>query len=140
MAGALAEELVAFGTSTNEIAQLTKRSVFRITSAPAAILLSLVSDGLREFPDERRNELEWLMAVQSVGAVLQNVFLLAHLQGIGTCWMAAPMYCPDLVVDVLGLPREYKPQALILMGYPAGPGKTRDRRPFGTVVDIREGT
>lgn len=77
------------------------------------------------------------MAVQSVGAVLQTLFLLAFERGLGTCWMAAPMYCPDEVRSALSLPQNYEPQALVLMGYPAREGKMRARRPLGEVVDLR---
>jgi nitroreductase len=77
------------------------------------------------------------MAVQSVGAVLQTLFLLAAAHGLGACWMAAPMYCPEAVREVLELPGHQVPQALVLLGYPAAPGKVRERRPFEEVVDLR---
>jgi nitroreductase len=77
------------------------------------------------------------MAVQSVGAVLQSLFLLAHERGLGTCWMAAPMYCPAAVRAVLALPDAEQPQALVLMGYAAGEGKRRARRLRTEVIDLR---
>jgi nitroreductase len=77
------------------------------------------------------------MAVQSVGSALQTLFLLAHARGIGSCWMAAPMYCPEIVREVLSLPDTYVPQALALLGYAENPGTIRPRRPFEQVVDIR---
>jgi nitroreductase len=97
----------------------------------------LVTDGLVEYADDRMQTLEWQMAVQSVGAVLQSLFLLAHARGLGTCWMAAPMYCPDEVRAALGLPEEQHPQALVLIGYPAHPGKRRERRHAREVTDLR---
>jgi hypothetical protein len=51
--------------------------------------------------------------------------------------MAAPMYCPQVVRDVLGLADGVEPQALVLLGYPSAPGKVRERRPFEEVVDLR---
>jgi nitroreductase len=77
------------------------------------------------------------MAVQSVGAALQTLFLLAHERGIGSCWMAAPMYCPEAVRDALSLPESFAPQALVLLGYACRPGKVRPRRPLGEVIDVR---
>jgi hypothetical protein len=47
------------------------------------------------------------------------------------------MYCPEDVKSALALPDDYAPQALVLMGYPAAPGKARDRRAFEEVVDFR---
>lgn len=137
MAERLAEELRADGAPDEVVERQTGRSRSRISSAPVVILCSLVGEGLVSFPDRRRTELEWQMAVQSVGSALQTLFLAAHTRGLGSCWMAAPMYCPDVVRDVLGLPPGYEPQALALLGYPAGPGKVRDRRPFQEVVDLR---
>src|SRR5579872_4834055 len=127
MASRLAEELRADGLDAAGIARQTERSQQRIVGAPAVLVCSLVDNGLTSYPDRRRNELEWLMAVQSVGAVLQTLFLLAAERGLGSCWMAAPMYCPEVVRDVLGLPDAYRPQALALLGFPAGPGRVRGR-------------
>jgi F420 biosynthesis protein FbiB-like protein len=137
MADRLAEELCSDGMPETQIEAQTARSKQRISRAPVVILCSLERDGLVDYPDERRNRLEWEMAVQSVGAALQTLFLLAHERGIGSCWMAAPMYCPDVVRATLSLPETYVPQALALLGYPEGAGKRRPRRPFDAVVDIR---
>jgi F420 biosynthesis protein FbiB-like protein len=137
MANQLKRELLADGLPEETIERQTRRSRERISSAPVAILCSLVGEGLVRYPDRRRNDLEWQMAVQSVGAVLQTLFLLAWARGIGSCWMAAPMYCPEVVRIVLGLPNSFVPQALVLMGYPEGPGKVRERRPSSAVVDLR---
>ncbi len=137
MAEQLASELRADGLPTEIIERQTSRSRGRISTAPVVLLCSLQGDGLVEYADQRRNQLEWQMAVQSVGAALQTLFLLAAQRGIGACWMAAPMYCPEVVRRVLDLPAEFVPQALVLMGYPAGAGKVRERRPFEQVVDLR---
>jgi coenzyme F420-0:L-glutamate ligase / coenzyme F420-1:gamma-L-glutamate ligase len=137
MAQRLAEELEADGLPLERVEQQTRRSSHRISTAPAVVLCSLVRDGLAIFQDDRRNDLEWQMAIQSVGSVLQSLFLAAHARSIGSCWMAAPMYCPDVVRATLGLPADFAPQALVLMGYPAGPGRVRERRPIEEIVDIR---
>jgi coenzyme F420-0:L-glutamate ligase/coenzyme F420-1:gamma-L-glutamate ligase len=137
MAAQLAAELLADGLGEDAIERQTGRSWRRISTAPVVILCSLEGDGLVEYPDARRNALEWQMAVQSVGAILQTVFLLAATHGVGSCWMAAPMYCPNVVRATLNLPERYEPQALVLLGYPAAPGKERDRRDSREVVDIR---
>ncbi len=137
MAGRLADELRGDRVPAGHIERQTTRSQERIVGAPVAIVCSLEGDGLVSYPDQRRTTLEWEMAVQSVGAVLQTLFLLAHERGIGSCWMAAPMYCPDIVRQTLSLPDSYAPQALALLGYPAGSGKIRPRRSLDAVVDFR---
>jgi F420 biosynthesis protein FbiB-like protein len=137
MGAQLAVELESDGLPPAARDQQVERSRERISAAPVVVLCSLAREGLVVYPDGRRNDLEFQMAVQSVGAVLQTVFLLAATRGLGSCWMAAPMYCPGVVRDVLSLPDEVVPQALVLLGYPAAPGKVRERRPFEEVVDLR---
>jgi F420 biosynthesis protein FbiB-like protein len=137
MAARLEEDLRLDGVAGDVIAQQTARSRRRVTSAPVVLVCSLVHDGLVPYVDERRTALEWQMTVQSLGAVLQTLFLAAATRDLGTCWMAAPMYCPEDVKSALALPHEYAPQALVLMGYPAAPGKARARRAFEEVVDFR---
>jgi F420 biosynthesis protein FbiB-like protein len=138
MAERLEAELRADGLAPEAIERQSTRSRSRISAAPVLILCSLVRDGLVSYADRRRDDLEWQMAVQSVGAVLQTLFLLAAERGIGSCWMAAPMYCPEPVRECLGLPGEFSPQALVLLGYPGRPGRARgERRPISEVVDLR---
>jgi nitroreductase len=72
------------------------------------------------------------MGAQSVAIAVQNLFLAAHVEGLGACWMCAPLFCPDVVTTVLDLPPDWEPQALITMGYPAEV-KTSTRAP----LDIR---
>ncbi len=137
MAARLYDDLRADDSAQDVIDQQIERSRWRLTTAPVLLVCSLVRDGLVDYEDERRSRFEWEMAVQSVGAVLQTVFLAAAAHDLGTCWMAAPMYCPAEVRSAVALPDEYAPQALILMGYPASPGKIRERRPVHEVVEFR---
>jgi coenzyme F420-0:L-glutamate ligase / coenzyme F420-1:gamma-L-glutamate ligase len=137
MAARLRDDLQGDGLSSDLIDRQTTRSRWRVTSAPVVLVCSLTGDGLVPYADARRTALEWQMAVQSLGAVLQTLFLAAATRDLGTCWMAAPMYCQEEVRNATALPREYSPQALVLMGYPATPGKIRERRSFKEVVDLR---
>ncbi len=137
MATKLQVDLQRAGVDQQQIERQTGRSHERITSAPAAVLLSLVTDGLVLVGQEREDGLEFQMAVQSTGAALENLFVAAAGKGIGTCWMAAPMYCAQEVVEALDLPRDYRPQALILLGYPASEPNPRPRLPLDKVVTFR---
>ena len=108
-----------------EIDRDAARSHARITSAPVVIVVCLSTNDLID-PYER------LMAVQSVAASIENLLLAAQEAGLGACWMAAPLYCPDVAREVLQLPDDWDAQALITIGYPADEGKPRGR------VDFRE--
>jgi len=42
--------------------------------------------------------------------------------------MCAPLFCPDTVVETLGLPSTWKPQGLITIGYPQAWPEARERK------------
>ena len=62
---------------------------------------------------------EGLREGQSAAMAGQNLLIAAHAEGLGACWMCAPLFCPDVVSDTLALPEDWQPQALITLGYPA---------------------
>jgi F420 biosynthesis protein FbiB-like protein len=93
--------------------------VERFASAPVLILACITMDGMARFPDSERQTVEWDLAVESLGAALQNLLLAAHTKGLGACWFCAPGFCKGTVRKVLKIPNDVEPQALILMGYPA---------------------
>ena len=110
-----------------EIERDAARSRERITSAPVIIVVCLSTIDLDDHHER-------LMAIQSAAAAIQNLLLAAHEAGLGACWMAAPLYCPDVVREALQLPADWDAQALITIGYPADEGKPRGR------IDFREKT
>jgi coenzyme F420-0:L-glutamate ligase/coenzyme F420-1:gamma-L-glutamate ligase len=98
----------------------------RLTGAAALIIASVSMEEMDVYPDAKRADAEWIMAVQSTALACQNLLLAAHHVGLGACWMCAPLFVPDLVRDVLELPSAWHPQALITLGYPAET-KEKDR-------------
>ena len=48
--------------------------------------------------------------------------------------MCAPVFCPDVVVEALGLPKAWQPQMLITVGNPGDGGKDRPRLPLDAIV------
>ncbi len=115
----LRADLTADGAAPELIERDVSRSYSRISGAPVAILVCLSMADMDRYPDERRSEAEYIMAVQSVAMAAQNLLLAAHAEGLGACWMCAPLFCPDVVRNVLNLPADWQPQALITLGYPA---------------------
>lgn len=102
----------------------TMRSYARITGAPVLIVLCLSMLDMDRYEDERRNLNEYVMAAQSTAMAGQNLLLAAEQAGLAACWMCAPLFCPDVVRDVLRLPDDWQPQALITLGYAA---ETREK-------------
>ena len=95
------------------------RSRVRISGAPVLLAICLTMEEMDRYPGERRNRAEFLMAVQSTAMAVQNLMIAARSEGLGTCWMCAPLFCPDVVRAVLKLPAAWEPQALVTLGRPA---------------------
>lgn len=115
----LRRDLRADGVPENIIEADASRSYSRMTSAPILIALCLSMADMDIYPDEKRRQNEYLMAVQSVAMAGQNLLLAAHDAGLGSCWMCAPLFCPDVVRNALDLPIDWHPQALVTVGYPS---------------------
>jgi F420 biosynthesis protein FbiB-like protein len=132
LAGAMGDawrhDLESDGVEGPRIAALLARSRRQIAEAPSLVLGCLVSEGLRQWPDERRQRAEWVMAVQSMGCALENIMVTAHSEGLASFWISAPAFCPDAVRTALDLPAEYAPQALVALGYPESGKSPRPRQ------------
>ena len=109
------------------------RSYERITSAPLLIVVCLSMVDMDVYSDDKRNENEFLMAVQSVAMAGQNILLTAHSLGLGACWMCAPLFCPETVQLALDLPEDWQAQGIITAGYPAQE-REKTREPIETKV------
>ena len=122
------------GDDSEVIRQDVERSSARINGAPALIAVCLTLDDMDTYPDARRNEAEFLMAVQSTAMAAQILLLKAQAEGLGACWMCAPLFCAETVRTSLALPQSWQPQGLMLLGWPAEPGRLRERKPLGDIV------
>jgi F420 biosynthesis protein FbiB-like protein len=126
------------GLPVAEVEAQVSRSRARLREAPALIVGCLYPGDLDSYPDPTRQSAERLMAAHSLGAALQTLMLTAHARGLATCWMCAPLFCPDVVVEALGLPSSLIPQALITVGYPAVQPPARERHPLQTLLVLDE--
>ena len=111
-----------------------EKSRQRILNAPALIIPCLYLEDLDTYPDEQRQEDEKTMAVQSIGAAIQNMLLMAYDMGLDAGWMCAPLFCPEVVCDALNLDPKLIPQALITVGYAAADPKRRERLPLEKLI------
>lgn len=125
------------GDAPDVVEQDTTRSYTRLTTAPVVIVAGLTMADMDAYPDTRRKKAEYLMAVQSVAMALQNLLLAAHAEGLGACWMCAPLFCADVVRDSLNLPADWEAQAIITLGYAANEGKPPVRRAVSEVMLIK---
>ena len=113
------------------------RSYARIIESPTVLLVALTLDDMDVYGDGLRNNYEYIMAVQSTAMAVQNLLLAAQAEGLGACWMCAPLFCSDTVLAVLGLPAHWHAQALVTLGAPARPGRLRKRKPLDEVMMAR---
>jgi F420 biosynthesis protein FbiB-like protein len=111
-----------------------RQSHNRIANTPVAIIPCLYLAGLHTYSDPARQEAERTMAIQSLGAAIQNLLLSAYSLGLDTGWMCAPLFCPEVVVEALGLPPDLVPHALIQLGYGAQDPPRRPHRPITELI------
>ena len=133
MGARLRRDLEADGAPPALIEADVNRSYDRLTSAPVLVIICLTMADMDSYPDAKRNQAEYVMAVQSVAMAGQNLLLAAHEVGLGACWVCAPLFCPDVVRDALALPEGWQPQGLVTMGYPAQE-REKTRKPLEAVV------
>jgi F420 biosynthesis protein FbiB-like protein len=129
-------DLLADGVDAGRVDELVEKSYAKITSAPAIVLGCLTWDGLDRYPDEKRQRAEWGMALLSLGAAVENFMLSAADRGLASCWVAAPIFCPEEARDALALPPEWLPHAMVVTGYP-DPAYVGRQRPPVPLEELR---
>jgi coenzyme F420-0:L-glutamate ligase/coenzyme F420-1:gamma-L-glutamate ligase len=95
---------------------LISQSIRKFTEPPVLILVCLTMKDMHDYND-RRNEVEYTMTIQSVAVAIENMLLAAKIEDLGTCWYCAPLFCQDLTREILRIPSDIEPQALIAIGY-----------------------
>jgi F420 biosynthesis protein FbiB-like protein len=135
MGAAWRRDLSDDGVDAARIDELIDASTRKIVDAPALVLGCLTDDGLDRYPDARRQAAEHGMALLSLGAGVENLMLAAADRGLASCWVAAPIFCPEAARDALALPIEWLPHALVMVGYPdpAYVGRVRPAVPLDTL-------
>jgi len=134
MGARLATDRLADGDDPRAVRADVERSQARIAGAPVAVLVCLTMEQMDVYPDEKRSHAEYLMAVQGAAMAGENLLLAAHAAGLGGSWLCAPLFASRVAQEALELPASWQPQGLVLLGWPAAPGKERDRRPHTEVA------
>jgi coenzyme F420-0:L-glutamate ligase / coenzyme F420-1:gamma-L-glutamate ligase len=129
-------DLLVDGVAAARVDELVRASHEKLERAPAFVVGCLTWDGLDRYPDEVRRRAEWGMALLSLGAAVENMMLAATDRGLATCWVAAPIFCPEEARDALALPVEWLPHALVLVGRP-DPAYVGRARPPVPLDEIR---
>jgi coenzyme F420-0:L-glutamate ligase/coenzyme F420-1:gamma-L-glutamate ligase len=80
------------------------------------------------YPDEKRQQAERTMVVQSVAAAGLQLLLAAHAEGLGGVWVCSPLFAPETIQKTLNLTKSWEPQGMFFIGYPDGNPKVRERK------------
>ena len=134
MAVSWAEQLQLDGQDESIVQIRLDKSRARLLNAPVLIVPALFLGDLDDYPDPLRQEAETTMAVQSIGAAIQNLLLSLYADGYDAGWMCAPLFCPEIVRDALQLDAGLIPHALIPVGKAAADPVRRPRRPIEDLI------
>jgi F420 biosynthesis protein FbiB-like protein len=130
MGDAWRRDLEGDGVSKVRVDELVDASHRKITGAPAIVLGCLTWQGLDRYPDEPRQRAEFGMALLSLGAAVENLMVAVADGGYASCWVAAPIFCPEAARDALHLDDEWLPHAMVLVGRPDPSYVGRPRPPI----------
>jgi nitroreductase len=111
-----------------------EKSRERLQRAPVLIVPCLYLEDLDVYPDPDRQRAEETMAIQSLGAAVQNLLLSLYAAGVDGGWMCAPLFCPEVVQEALGLAPALIPHALIPAGYATRDPVRRPRMPLEDLI------
>lgn len=101
---------------------------------------SKVNDALRklEYSPLEIQRLRGQADLQSIGAAIQNLLLLAHAKGYGACWMCAPLVASREIEKILGVEEPWQLKALIPLGKPAVQVGQSKRKELAEVLTLLE--
>lgn len=134
MSGTWRAQLELDGQDDGTIARRLVRSRERLERAPVVVIACLYLRDLHVYPDPARQEAEVTMAIQSLGAAVQNFLLAIYQAGLDSGWMCAPLFCPEIIRETLGLDAALHPHALLPVGYAAADPKRRPRRSLDELI------
>lgn len=72
--------------------------------------------------------------VQACGAAIQNILLAIHNIGLGGVWLGEILNKKSNVERILEVPESFELMAVVALGYPDEPPKTRSRKPLSEIT------
>lgn len=80
------------------------------------------------------NFLSFINAASDALLYTQTFCNLAEEEGLGLCYLGTTVYMPQMIIDVLGLPKLVMPVATITLGWPDENPPLTDRLPLNSFV------
>lgn len=76
--------------------------------------------------------------LQSIGAAIQNMLLMAQSKGYGSCYLCSPNIASPEIEKLLGVTENWQLKALVPIGKPARDYKGPVRKELAEIVEYRE--
>lgn len=130
-------DLLADGMPPDQVERHVSSREARLLGAPTAIVLCMTMAEMDRYTDPERLAKERVMAMQSVALAGGNMLLAAHAEGLGACWMCAPLFGEAETIRSLDLEPSWQPQGVLALGYPQGTPRVRSRRGVEEVTEWR---
>lgn len=102
-------------------------------NAAAIVLVYIPREDIKLTPDLNLNqrhavEHDRMGAIQSASALIQNLLLLAHAEGLGSCWLNGPLFVQEEINALLGIEGK-ELLAAITLGWPDQQPPVPPRKP-----------
>lgn len=111
-----------------------------VTEAPVVLTICADFNRTSSWCKERKavpgydNFLSFINAASDALLFTQTLSCLAEANGLGVCYLGTTVYMPEMIIDVLKLPKLVMPIATLTIGYPAEIPEQTDRLPLVSIV------
>ena len=127
-----AKEILKPPLPDDKVSKWHKRMIEGMYKAPLYIVAYI--DLRKRLYHEEFKDIEYLMAVESVAAAIENMILASWSLGIASVWLGVPVLMEEEFNTLLNPPENTKLVAIIALGYPKEKPRTRPRKPIEEVV------
>jgi nitroreductase len=134
MAEKYERDMISQGVPAHKRKERVQRSLMLFNQAPVIIVAFLANNQRGKKVPVSDENLEEVMDRQSVAVAVGHLLLAATASGLGACWYAAPLFCPEIVTRQLGVNCDWEPQALVTLGYPDEIPQPKKRKPLKTIM------
>ena len=130
----LREDLIKDGKSKVFIKNKINTTRSHFLEAPMLVLLCLDEHDLEKYPDNERNQNEFILGVQSISASATYLLLAFENKGLAASWYCAPLFAKKIVQKALNLPDSLSPMAFFTVGYPRKTIKAPKRKKLNDII------
>ncbi|MEX2683568.1 MAG: nitroreductase family protein [Candidatus Sigynarchaeota archaeon] len=128
MASLYADDLIRGGVDPRQATDAANTRNAKFRDAPVLVVAFTDAAVLDTYPDERRNNAENIMGIQSTAAAITTLLLAFHAAGLGACWYCAPLFAQGRIENILKVPGSWHAQAFVGAGYKTGEALSPDQK------------